>query len=87
MNKGKKILGTICFDGKIEFEGKEIKKEYLEFEILNNGFDGEKYQSVFSFVYELESDFSIDLFFDEAEIQRVINVLKKHLKNNRKEKK
>ena len=53
----------------------------------NNGFDGEKYESVFSFVSKEDADLSIDFYFDEIEIQRTISILKKHLRKNRKNKK
>ena len=85
--KTKKMLGTICHSGLLEICSTKIKNTEMHFEIFNNGFDGEKYESTFSFVYKDDRDLSIDFYFDEIEIQRTINILKKHLKNNRDHKK
>jgi hypothetical protein len=84
-----KLLGTIV-NGFSELN--DYKKKDLGFTIFNNGFDGEKYESIFSFIClnkdkENYEDITLDIFIDEIEISRVIKTLKKHLKENRKNKK
>ena len=87
MGKSKKIIGTVSYSGELEIYGKKIKATEFAFEVSNNGFDGEKYESVFSFVSKEDADLSIDFYFDEIEIQRTISILEKHLRKNRKHKK
>ena len=87
MGKIKKMLGTVCHSGVLEICGTKIKSTEIDFEMYNNGFDGEKYESAFSFVSKENRDLSIDFYFDEIEIKRTIDILKKHLKNNRHPKK
>ena len=87
----KKINGVICQSGGLELADKKLETSQLKFKLFNNGFDGEKYESVFSFYCSDKSihnydDLSIDIFIDEMEICRVIKALKKHLKANRKSK-
>lgn len=87
MSKTKKLLGTVCHSGELVICGTEIKSTDIHFEIYNSGFDGEKYESAFSFVYKENRDLSIDFYIDEIEIKRTIDILKRHLKNNRNHKK
>lgn len=87
MGKSKKIIGTVSYPGELEIYGKKIKATEIAFEVSNNGFDGEKYESLFSFVSKEDADLSIDFYFDEIEIQRTISILEKHLRENRKHKK
>lgn len=87
-----KIIGTIT--NSLLFNEDKITdpKNQLSFFVFNNGFNGEKFESIIGFKCIDDSidryeDISLDLFLGEVEIVRLIKKLKKHLKDNRIEKK
>ncbi len=86
-----KIKGVICENFKASLDLFTDLPSQLSLEIYNNGFDGEKHESVISFRckdknLERYKDIALSIFIDEAEIIRVIKTLKSHLKKNRKQK-